>query len=630
LSILEKYQLSKTFLREMVKELVLPVKASKPLAEWSQMFPVRHGRASLGEFENLEPFAPQVTRLISSLHFEFGEFHKRISQPLGQDAGVSELIEYAHNIVQRLEEAVPMMEGLGDHFQALMEGSMIVELLQYTLVESEGFAAGKFPRWVLKHCLQMAYRELEGEALRIIESEGALFRTDEPKFWRIIKELALLDLGPIVPRLLRMYVEVHTKPRSPERTSLELLAGFYESVPSLYDISAAARSHQEAVYSLEKRRHFASAGRFKDTAVDPVVTFLWKLHENREEDYEALLQEIMNPDVFPDTEWYGKVLLAWAWLHPLDPPHVELFTFLASKSTAASQARDAMNIDAFLTPILSGDMADLIAVTMESQDTLWLSAIVVELCFYAGAVPLEIRDALLLQYCHWLSASGQIPTGLGTRIACDIVLTLSEKACERAGPELFGRLGRSKFMNRTKQWLSTVKLSPVERNWSESISLEKFHSDKQEGKMVDAIHSLSVAAEVAVDVHVGACRISDFIDGNVDGINSVFKSVGNEVVKHLLPEYIESGRFDFLQEWALVEVDRKALVSLATSPNCPPEKIVQLVSEIRNSGFKLTVDEIIALCKVLNDLDTWVPGNVKSEAGAVEVLLVWLASQLVL
>ena len=321
-------------------------------------------------------------------------------------------------------------------------------------------------------------------------------------------------------------------------------------------------------------------------------------------------------------------MLAWTWLHPLDGPDPELLGFLAKRAVDDEKSRaEASLVDAAVYAILSNDLVSLFTLVVEEQAP-WFAPILADLCFYAGAIPMEIRDAFLLGYCHWLSASGSVPKTLGTRMAADIVLTLSGKATGRAGLEIFGRLGTT-----TKQWLSAVKLCPIDQvSWAESICMQKFQSDNSQGRMIDAIHSLSLAAEVAADVHIGACRISDFIDGNGDLVREALQraqesSLG-KAAHALLPEYIDSGRFDFYSSWTEKKMSRNELVALVTSPNCPPEKVVPILSEIRanEGGEKLTTDQVIGLCKLLSDLDTWVPHE--ESAGPVNVLFNWLATQL--
>jgi hypothetical protein len=611
----------------VVKQVVMPIKASRPLEEWRDMFPSRHGRVSFEEFKNSAPYSAPMVRFLGSLHFEFGEFHKRLLEPLAADTGVEELVEYSFNLVERMHMAKQSLETLELDLETVVQASMITDLVKICLVENDcGLVTGRFPRWVFTHCSSVPAETLVQEAQAIIRSEGALFRADEGKFWTIIKRLALLDLSPLVANLLRAYIENHHVGR--KRGSVEMLASFFADVPSLYEIAASACTEEEALGKLEKRRQLASAGlhkasvsgaELKDTAID----FIWRLQTCLEEDRDMLLGEIN--ELFADDPWYIKVMLAWTWLYPLNTPEPEIVRSLALQVPVTTDT-NASVIDAALHAVLSGDLVALFTVLVQEHDP-WLPAIVADVCFYAGYLPLEIRDSLLLAYCHWLSASGQLPKGLGTRMAADVVITLSPKASGRAGLEIFGRLANSdSILSRNKQWMSTVRLCPSDEPWAESICLEKFHTDTS---IIDAVHTLAVAAEVGSDINVGACRISDYLDAHVDEAKEGFQRSGPVVVSSLLPEYIESGRLGFLAEWALPSKSVQDLVQMATSPNCPPEKIIVIVGEIRNKGERLSVDQVVALCKVLSDLDTWIPSG-SHKGPVVDLLLSWLSTQLVL
>ena len=630
------------------KDLSFPLRADTPLAEWADMFPARHGRVSFGEFSrpSEQPrFSVSMARFMSSIHYEFAEFHNRLSQPLAEDAGVTELIEYAFSLVERMETAKPFLEQSEEELSAVSQASMLTELIQFCFVENEALCAGRFPRWLLRHC-HIPIEEMVMEANSIVESEGALFKTDEPRFWAIVKQLALLDLSPVVAKLLRRYSEYHMRQlqkSSPLRYSIELLASFFEEVPSLFDIATAARSQEEAVSALEKRRQFASVALFKlnkdmTGPAGDVIRFLWQLQVNREEDYDDLIADITSMQFTEDDPWYLGVMLSWTWLHSIDAPDAELVRTLGKHVLDQGKSMtEASVIDAAIYALLSGDLVALFSLLVEERAMLcgpWLPAILGDLCFYAGVIPSEIRDTLLLAYCHWLEASGSIAPALGRRMAADVVLTLSEKASSRAGPEILGRLARGAISaNSTKQWLSVVKLCPMDQPWAESICMEKYQSDLANGRVVDAIHSLSLAAEVGADVHIGACRISDFIDGHGDMVKEAFVCADEagcgSVTSSLLPEYVESGRLEFYRRLAQGAEDVDKLVVLATSPNCPPERVVELIAEIRNGvakGQKLKPDQIFGLTKILSGLDTWIQCET-DVSGQIDVLLGWLATQ---
>jgi len=147
---------------------------------------------------------------------------------------------------------------------------------------------------------------------------------------------------------------------------------------------------------------------------------------------------------------------------------------------------------------------------------------------------------------------------------------------------------------------------------------------------------LAVAAEVGPDVHIGACRISDFVDQFGAQIFKALEKASEASAKYiidksvLLPEYIESGRFQFYIQYVAGKGCVQSLVKLAVSPNCPPELLVPLITEIRqtclsaaNEGkaIMITQEQTIAMCKVLIDAQE------PSQKVSSELLLAWLATE---
>jgi hypothetical protein len=193
-----------------------------------------------------------------------------------------------------------------------------------------------------------------------------------------------------------------------------------------------------------------------------------------------------------------------------------------------------------------------------------------------------------------------------------------------------GKLASMQSQGRTRNFVSAVTLAAGD-NLGEAVSLEKFHSDLDKGRIIDALFALSVAAETAEDIHIGACRISDFVDAHGPSVRAALAAAAEatgdaEVAAKLLPEYIESGRFSFQAEWSKKPLSASDLVKLVTSPNCPPESIVPLVTELRNllsaSKQQLGPTEAVAVLKVLADVETWLV----ADSAHADMLAAWIAT----
>lgn len=635
-----------------------PLPVGDPKA-WAELFPARHGRVSFGQFERCEKASPEMVRAIASVHFEFTDFHKRISAPLNDQLmdGIQMLSDYTAGLVGRLETGKSNAIADTDYL-SLSAYSLLTELIQVCLVEeSVGLTASRFPRWLMRHT-NMHIEQLAIQAESIVESEDF---SDESKFWEIIKSLAILDLSPVIAKLLGRYLDLmHSSKRrfKVSRFSAELLLAFFEEVPSLYDLGLGSRSREDAIAGLEKRRNIASVAFFKDkealSDASP-VNFVWRLQIGAEDDMEFLKSHLINA-VFPSEDmtapWYQKAMLLWTWMHPLDEPSAELMKILGSEIAADAQTdMTASVVDAGIYSVLASDMLSFISIVVGESSVFspWIIGVWTDVIFYAGGfvgeTAVKIRDALLMNACHWLKASGCLPAGLGARLAVDIVLTLSEGAASRGSAELMGHVQRTGVLNITKQGSSVVHLAHAEQTGlAESLSLEKFHQDIRDGRIIDAIHSLAIAAEVGADINMGACRISDFLD-NSENIGEVLREANSAssgvALRTILPEYIESGRLKFWSEWVLVRSSKSGrerveeLVRIVTSPNCPPESIVGIVSEIRHhvtaskSEPLLSLEEGVAVSKILIDLDEWLVVNEGTDKGPIDMLLSWISGEIV-
>lgn len=577
------------------------------LNQWADFFPSRHGRVSFGQFEGAEKLSVPAVRLLTSLHFEFAEFHKRIAQPLddGGEDGFAALQDYSNALLHRLEDAKRHIDDEGE-LMSISNAAVLTELVGICLVESEVLCAARLPRWLLHHC-GLAVEELVMDAQHLLEEE--MTETDREEFWTIVTRLALLDLSPVVAQLLSRYVN-SSAGRSDR--SAELLLAYFEEVPSLFDIAAAARSPEQAMSALEKRRHFASVALFKtDAAVAPAIAFIWKLQIGGEQYAKEIEQAILGDE---ENEWFVKTALLWTWLHTVDVPSAALQQELGQLVVGSSgiSSMSASSLDGAIYAIMAADWVSFFHLLVSKElSGEWFTALMVDLCFYAGGVPdVKIRDGLLLAYTHWLSASACVPTPLGRRLAVDVAQTLSESAAARAAPEIIGKLPHGP--ERTKAFLKTVVLGASD-NFGEAVSMEQFQKCQRDSRVLDALFALSVGAEVAEDVHVGACRISDFVDSYgpqlKEALAAAAEAAGEDVSKHLLPEYIESGRFDFQCAWSRRNLSASEFVKLVTSPNCPPESVVPLVTELRNTltaaKQQLPQSEAIAVLKVLSDVQTW-------------------------
>jgi hypothetical protein len=275
--------------------------------------------------------------------------------------------------------------------------------------------------------------------------------------------------------------------------------------------------------------------------------------------------------------------------------------------------------------LISGDLFSFIGLIASEDECvfggIWFNSIVSDMLFFIEPNVREIRDVFLNQYARFLATSGVIPLALGTRLAVDISGTLSnEKAATQSAEMFIGRLSSS-----TKDWLLATKLAHDKLPGSslpESLCLERFHRNVEAGRLVDALHTLVVAAEVGPDVHMGACRISDYLDANNGKILSEFQKSNLHSIhvmprKSLLPEYIESGRFELLCDL----VEKSDLVKIIASPNCPPEMILRIATEIKASHTKLTLDESAAVCLSLLNVP-------KPETGHAETLMAWFGTEL--
>ena len=648
-----------------------PLKLNAHLGEWADRFPARHGRVTFGQFAgDAARMSPEMVRVLIALHFEFSDFHQKISQPLDAATdGLAVLSDYVAGLSARLEFGKGEV-GTESEYSPLSRAAMLIELLQICLVDSAGLPAARLPRWLIRHC-GLHIDRLVVRAESILDS--SLTQQLEKEFWEIIKSLAVLDLSPVMAKLLARYLHSHLSKPLVSRHSAELLLAFFEDVPSLFDLSMGSRSRDEAVHSLEKRRGLASVAFFKDREAvkeSSLVNFIWRLQIGADDDYEYLLSELISTIKFPtddgagedEVPWYQRVGLVWAWLHPVDEPGAELMASLGQRVTESSNVSStatASVVDAAIYAIMASDMLSLTSlVEGESADAsvfggAWFSAILADVVFYSGGflgdTGIKIRDTMLMDYCHWLTASGAVPAGLGARVAADIVNTLSESASERGAEEVVGKLLHcGGILNRTKHWLNVVKLeSTSESTLSESVSMEKFHQDARDGRLVDAVHALSVAAEVGADVNLGACRISDFLDtpcGIRESLVAADEASAGHVLgaKTLLPEYIESGRLEFHSDWVKAtsastldgEGDKCVvirLIRLVTSPNCPPESIVPIATEIRHHvverGTGLSMEHGVALAKVLTDLDEWLVSD--TDKGPIDMLLGWISGVVV-
>ena len=584
-----------------------------------------------------------MTKIVTALHFEFSQFHKRISQPLTEESVSSDegaLLEYALGVVERIEAAKRENNETSqqEEFAVLCRSGLLLELIQITMVEQPEFASCRLPRWLLRHC---GFLEIEP---LVLQAESAM--EDEKTFWNAIKVLAVMDLTPVVSNLLARYLEESSSSvssRNHHYSSVELLLAFFEEVPSLFDIGASARSVEEGVHAIEKRRQMASVAFFRDKNVNSThgmsealktINFIWRLIINAEDDYDFLLNELLS--ISKDQEWCGKAALVWTWLHTLDPPSVDLMTNIGQEIAPAIGA-DSMNasvMDALIYAGMAGDVLSLLTLLIPEQEGFGgkpFLAVLIDIVFYAGGLPPElgpkIRDTVLMEFCHWLSSSGSVPVGLGLRLAADVVGTLTAEASARGQEEIIGKLARRGY----REWFTALNLiGSGPGSLAESVSLETFHSHLENGEIVNAIHALAVAAEVGADVHIGACRISDFVDQHGAEVMEALREYCMVKKKCIiLPEYIQSGRFEFYTEYISARKEKKcdALVRLAVSPNCPPELLVPLITEIKQmccSSSRMTTDECIALCKVLIDSAHLLPASSKP---ATDTLLSWLSTE---
>ena len=636
-----------------------PLPLGDPKA-WSDLFPTRHGRVSFGQFERCENASPEMVRAIASVLFEFADFHKRISAPLNDQLfdGIQMLSDYTAGLVGRLETGKSNAIADADYL-SLSAYSLLTELMQLCLVEeSAGLTASRFPRWLIRHT-NLHIEKLVIQAESILDSEDF---SEEFKFWEIIKSLAILDLSPVIAKLLGRYLDlVHNSKRRIQvsRFSAELLLAFFEEVPSLYDLGLGSRSREDAIAGLEKRRNIASVAFFKDKealsdAASP-MNFVWRLEIGAEDDLEFIKSNLINaffPSEDMTTPWYQKAMLLWTWMHPLDEPSPELMKILGAEIAADAQTDlTASVVDAGIYSLLASDMLSFISIVVRESSVFspWIVGVWADVIFYAGGfvgeTAVKIRDALLMNACHWLKASSCLPAGLGARLGIDIVLTLSEGAARRGCAELMGHVQRTGVLNRTKQGLAVVHLAHAEQTGlAESLSLEKFHQDVRDGRIMDAIHSLAIAAEVGSDINMGACRISDYLD-NTENIGEALRQANSAssgvALRTVLPEYIESGRLKFWSEWVLAGSAKSGrdrveeLVRIVTSPNCPPESIVGIVSEIRHqvtaskSEPLLSIEEGVAVSKILIDLDEWLVVNDGTDTGPIDMLLSWISGEIV-
>jgi hypothetical protein len=624
------------------------------LSEFTQPFPARHGRVSLtGKKSN---FSPSFRRFLTSVHYEFCEFHRRINEPLesGRASPETILVEYAMGLVNRVEAAKLACSDDEEMYHQLARAGMLIELVQICQIESN---ACKFPRWLIRHGsinLEAIVIDMENFFKRVEDDDGVITdKHDEELFWDQMKKLAILDVSPVIASLLEKYLSVINFRKNKHLVvgeySASLLLAFYNEVPSLFDL-AATTSGPPTSDQLEKRRAYASVALHKDVSGTEVSQFFWKLQIGDEADYGVIRSFILDLQFSRETStslaWYEKLGLVWCWLHVVDEPGDALS--IIAKDVAGSTETD-MNvsvIDACMFSVFTNELVSLFTLIVSESfvfgGSSWFSAIISDLMFYTGSDGGEIlgklRDKFFIDYSRDLMSTCR----LGVRMACDIVATLGPKSAARGSEELVGRLASSEsdICGRTRQWLLAVKLSHdhnLGQNLTESLCLEKFHSDSRHGRIVDAIQSLAVASEVGKDVHVGACRISDYLD-QLENVREKFHlanraSLGLLPSNSLLPEYINSGRFDF---FARIEACQGAgrlsnLISLVTSPDCPPESVVELVSEIRHEitqakkvdpNIGLSFEEGIALSKALIDVSS--PGACAPE----ETLMSWITDEM--
>ena len=517
-----------------------------------------------------------VSKLHTALHYEFTEFHRRINAPLTDTNGTEVLDEYVSSLLSRMQ---------GDE-ETYWETALCLQMLDLVqIIVREEYQSGQIPSWLFTH------GNLNIESF------------DDLKFWTRIKCLAILDLRPLIVESLESWLLDHSD------RSVELLLGFYRDVPSLCEL--------DSIEGLEKRRNLAALGKEKSGGSNADVSFIWDLQICDQETEEKTISEIKSFCKQNNLPWYWEVCLLWVWLHPADSPG-ELLAVLAAQNAEEDNDNSATVLDASLYALLTFDFPAFFIVISDNWPS-WFSAICVDYLFYTNNVLAEIRDELLLKYVNEL-----IGSPLGTRMAVDIVSTLSKNCAVRGSRELLGRLSRNdSLIGRTKQWLLCVKLAHdldcEGASIAESLCMEEFHYN--ELNVVDAVYALCVAAEVGKDVHLGACRISDYVDRNIElvkkGLERANECSLNQI--ELLPEYIQSGRSDFVSKWVTPEPTVSSFVLLVTSPNCPPECVLAVVLEIRSLIEKnnhITVSETIAVQSVLieNNLD--------------KSLLIWFATNM--
>lgn len=556
--------------------------------EWLPSFPSRRGVFGV---------VPCVkSRVRVGVHYEFSEFHRRISGPLID--GTRELSDYVLGLLSKVDPDSP--EGV------------LLALVQVCVVDE--VIVGRIPRWLL-HLLDI--EELVLEAMNETTSEA--------RFWEIVCILAIFDLSPVVAKLLSAGGGC-----GGSSNTIPLLIAYFEDVPSLFDIGESSIDAEEVFEKLEKRRHLASVAFHKSSRSHlhwSSIEFIWKLQIMSSTNDDEMVDEILNR-LDDEIAWYAKVGLVWAWLHPLDAPGEalgDLVREIAQKSVVGQSM--ATVLDACVYSLYTLDLPSLFITVLNDNESLpdWFGAIIADIVFYANVgLIAEIREEILFKYAVCLEASGE---GICVRMALDIVDTLSCR--DRVAREFLGRYARSDaLIGATRQWLLTVKLAhETSPSLAHSVCMEKFHT--QSHKFVDSILTLVVAAEVCPDVHLGACRISDFLDKPEVYIEAMQKAQICSLGKiNLLPEYIESGRFDWLcaQTCDDETTDEGSNIILSiTSQNCPPEQVLPLVCKLREKKIILDFQQIVAIQKILIDMLL-----AKHEtASTINSLLSWLCMQLV-